>query len=407
MSVRPKAGSSLCRRARRLTLAPSKAAALSPHLPRVQQDERPTEQQCREARLELSKFVALVADATPCPQKHAVPISSKFWAQGDEADESEDEEPQSPTTPEFLKDAVEAGFTVEQLLRAERALASGNKSPDSTDLLLSKEIVSTLVSRKKHIVPWSGPLPKPRISPPTALGDCVAAVLPKSKSCSIIRSHFQGSSLTCGRSSLEDYLNVGKTCSPSVQILDEGNCSNSKFESFSLEGKDPHFPSLIWAAAKGTDYAAVDDLKTDSNSFEITGTADSASTQTQTGLASWLRHGAKEKRVNRDTFPDRIKLGPGRFFRPTKGLIALLSRTGSLCKKKENSNPNSQPPPSSTRHRTFAQVVREGSMAAQGRGDGSFGNHGGGDHGFNPGFHPGFNPGYGGRGRGFQPRGRG
>ena len=108
-------------------------------------------------------------------------------------------------------------------------------------------------------------------------------------------------------------------------------------------------------------------------------------------------------------YPDRIQIGPGKFFRPTKGLCALFSRTGTRRRPRV---PPYQPPSRETiLRRSFAEVVRVGKpMAAQGGGNGggSDGRGGGrGGEGYNLGFNPGFNPGFGGRGRGFGGHQRG
>ena len=84
-----------------------------------------------------------------------MPIKSKFWAVEGESDSEEDEQasPVTPSTPEFINEALHAGFTLDQLSRAEQALDSGKKiSPGG--LQLSKSIVSTLVQRKIKGVPW-------------------------------------------------------------------------------------------------------------------------------------------------------------------------------------------------------------------------------------------------------------
>jgi hypothetical protein len=77
--------------------------------------------------------------------------------------------------PEFISDAMDAGFTLEQLSKAERALNLGN-TPCSDDVNLSKKIVSKDVQRKINGRPWQGPLPPPRVSPPRMLGDFLGMV---------------------------------------------------------------------------------------------------------------------------------------------------------------------------------------------------------------------------------------
>jgi hypothetical protein len=144
------------------------------------------DRRCKEGREALSRAVALAVDACRRPKpvhgrcviKDSPPlIFSKFWAQGEDADsdDSDDEavaEMKSPSTPEFIAEALDAGFSVDQLARAEAALASSNDQ--STDRLLPISIVTKLVQRNLAGAPWQGPLPYPRVSPPRTLGDCIA-----------------------------------------------------------------------------------------------------------------------------------------------------------------------------------------------------------------------------------------
>jgi hypothetical protein len=78
--------------------------------------------------------------------------------------------------PEFLKEALDAGFTVDRLARAEEALISGKES-SSEDHRFSMAVVSKLVRRKLETSPWQGPLLAPRILPPRTLGDCMALAI--------------------------------------------------------------------------------------------------------------------------------------------------------------------------------------------------------------------------------------
>jgi len=79
----------------------------------------------------------------------------------------------TPSTPTFINEALAAGFTVEQLARAEQAQDSG-KSSSPTAHQLPNVIVSELVRRTIAMSPWKGPLPSPRVSPSRTLGDCLA-----------------------------------------------------------------------------------------------------------------------------------------------------------------------------------------------------------------------------------------
>ena len=51
------------------------------------------------------------------PSSPAQVIASRFWAQPEDTDDSDDEDPvhevSVPSTSEFIKDALEAGFTVD------------------------------------------------------------------------------------------------------------------------------------------------------------------------------------------------------------------------------------------------------------------------------------------------------
>jgi hypothetical protein len=96
-------------------------------------------------------------------------IPFRFWAQSSDDQDVEDE----PSTPEFVKEAVEAGFTVKELSRAERALESGTVSSPGY-IKLAKSIVAKLVQRKTSGRPWQGPIPPPRVTPPRTLGDVIA-----------------------------------------------------------------------------------------------------------------------------------------------------------------------------------------------------------------------------------------
>jgi hypothetical protein len=105
----------------------------------------------------------------------------------------------------------------------------------------------------------------------------------------------------------------------------------------------------------------------------------------------------------------QLLIGPGRWFRPTPGLVSLFSRTGTG----KNPKTYSTPPQTTTHHRTYAEVVRIGGeeLAMEAREGAKMpanndqvrsGGRGGGQGqllaGRGQGFNPGFNPGYGGRG---------
>ena len=133
----------------------------------------------------MSRSVALVAAVCRRPSPQSLPF--KFWAQSSEGSEAEEgnhddhstpdlihddgNSSSEPSTPVFVREALEAGFTIDQLSRAEKALDSGMHSGDAR---LAYSIVSTMVQRKLAGRPWQGRLPPPRISPPRTLGDAMA-----------------------------------------------------------------------------------------------------------------------------------------------------------------------------------------------------------------------------------------
>jgi len=180
----PRDGFGVGRRGRRLTPVPSIRRALLPsEVPIEKEDEEDAGRRAAQGREELSEMVATVVAAAQGPKPvHAVqdrdsidqlgPIQTKFWNCSDDQVISEDDEDLSTT--EFIHRAKEVGFTVDDLLRADKALASG-MDPCSADIKLMHTILSTMVNRKvSGGVPWQGPLPSPRISPPRTLGDCLA-----------------------------------------------------------------------------------------------------------------------------------------------------------------------------------------------------------------------------------------
>jgi hypothetical protein len=67
--------------------------------------------------------------------------------------DSEEDDLATPSTTEFIRDAIDAGFTIDLLSRAEHALDSG-KNLTSSDLRLPKTINSTMVQKKLAGVPW-------------------------------------------------------------------------------------------------------------------------------------------------------------------------------------------------------------------------------------------------------------
>lgn len=359
-------------RGRRLTLAPAVKRALRPSVTQAEdgdsEDEGEEVRRRRSGHEALSREVALAAAVSrrPAPVHGVEPLKSKFWALGEDSDESDVDEAElataTPSTPVFINEALDAGFTIEQLAMAEQALDSGISS-SPTALRLPKVIVSEMVRRNLARMPWKGPLPGPRVSPPRTLGDFLATANRRH-----LGSH--GGSASSSR----------RLRSPARPVQARMKIAGSKdFETPEIQGIEPNLPPLPSVALPAS-VACATPGATGKSGCDATGSA------------------------------EQVIIRPGKLFRPTKGLCALFRRTGTRHRHRLITKP---PPSSSTSaRRSFAEVVRAGkAMVAQGVGnDGDFGGRGGGrGAGYNPGFHPGFDSGYTGRGRGrdFHPRGRG
>ena len=120
----------------------------------------------------------------------------------DEESEQEDD-CESVSSPEFIRRAMELGFTVPELLQAENEMPSPTSQVPIVEGSIAAKILNTMVkhaSSKPARRPWRGPLPPPRVSPKRTLGDAIEAamVCPGSSS----RSWISGSSPTAstGRS---------------------------------------------------------------------------------------------------------------------------------------------------------------------------------------------------------------
>jgi len=310
---------------RRLTLAPATQQALRPSSLSVVSDDEDVDEdrQCAEGRAAcLSRVVSLAVEASRRPKPiHVVPdqaeaIQSKFWAQPGVQDDLDDDE---PSTPEFINEAEEAGFSFDQLLRAERALHSGNE-PRSTDIRLSKHIVSTLVQRKIGTgAPWQGPLTSPRVSPPRTLGDCLATA-------SVHRGSRQGRT---NPSRISSTTNSWRGPRP-PQVCDL-LASSHELSTELVEHTGKGSPARMSPARSSPTPASATSLKF----FEILNPqvdpifppfkaaklpADDAACLTCSGTEKADQGILK--------FPKKIVLGPGKIFRPTQGLCALFRRTG-------------------------------------------------------------------------------
>jgi hypothetical protein len=102
---------------------------------------------------------------------------SKLWASTDD-DSSTGSEEDKATTPELVAEAIEAGFTVDQIRQAEAELESPSTPKVCSKLKdgsISKQIVEVWINnRRNQGKPWTGPLPPPQKSPLRTLGDALA-----------------------------------------------------------------------------------------------------------------------------------------------------------------------------------------------------------------------------------------
>jgi len=285
-------------------------------------EEGDEDQRRKEGREALSSFVAMAAEVSRRPTpvhgvQKASPLKSKFWASGGDSDESEEDEPKvhSPSTLEFVKEALDAGFTIDQLATAEQVLDTG-KASLPRDLLLPRAIVESLIKRKLVGEPWQGPLPAPRVSPPRTLGDFLAKA-----------SHRDlGTRGGSGKSPRHPR-------SPTRTVPARSQEDSNFFEKTKIQDRDTLFHPLprstLWTEA------AV--------------------------ACAWI--GAEGGTVRAFSgCAERVQIGSGKFFRPTKGLCALFRRTGT-----RRSPIITKPPPAAytTPSRpSFADVVRAGKQMA-------------------------------------------
>ena len=272
----------------------------------------------------MSRAVALAADACVRPKPiHGVSSSTaipfKFWMQDADSDLDEEDghgEPpladvtgkcvvppttdDEPSTPEFIKEALEAGFTLELLSRAENAFNSGS-TPSSSDLKLANSIVSKMVERKTDGRPWQGPLTPPRVSPPRTFGDAIAAATYQRRSSSHRRP-----------------TRTSRPVGSPARSSPARKTTNSKyFGSPKFQDLDPLFPSLPRTMLPAS--------------------------------AACVMTGAIEKSAQ--GFPglaEHVVLGPGKIFRPTIGLRAFFRRTSSRVIHKHRVPPKTPPSPSTT-----------------------------------------------------------
>jgi len=290
-----------------------------------------------EGRDALSRIVKLAAVLSQKPKPvHGADFVSKFWSSGADSDSDESIDAEidcsSPTsvpavavgfsaddgnieisTPELVEEAIAAGYTVEDLFRAEEALGSGKTSADRCSPL---KLVSDLVQRKGVGKPWQGPLPAPRISPPRTLGDCVAKATYQRRKPQTVRSSV---------SSPVGFMVSGKK-----------DRVSKKFELEEPQCRDPDFPPLS------------------------TGPSPAATASPRKTELDRSREGVNMEQ-GLPGIPEKVQIGPGKYFRPTRGLCFLFARTGT---KPRTHSRHRQKVVLPRAKRTFAEVVRRGKVMA-------------------------------------------
>lgn len=167
-------------RVRRLTLAPTARSEVAEmDIP----EAAPSMVDCFLASEQMARVCELVHAATPKPRPsvHGVEdtMGSRFWALGVESDSDADAESnsdESMSTPDFIQQAQEVGFSFAQLIEAEEELNVSTKKAQVKEGSMANKIVEALVRhRTSGIRPWRGKLPPPRVSPPRTLGDAMAS----------------------------------------------------------------------------------------------------------------------------------------------------------------------------------------------------------------------------------------
>lgn len=148
----------------------------------METDEAVQEAKYKEA---ISRAVQIAVASSSRPKPVHGSEYGRFWARGEEDEEADSdstsdcdsgEETASISSPEFIKEAAAVSFSVQDLYKAEHELTEEEKVSNDTsssagNSSLATRIVEAMVQRKLRRVPWQGPLPPPRASPPRTIGD--------------------------------------------------------------------------------------------------------------------------------------------------------------------------------------------------------------------------------------------
>lgn len=276
------------------------------------QEEEEVQRMLDKEKLERSIECLVTTAASHTPHIHGVEPwqGSRFWALGE--DEESDEESKydcdvdAISSPQLIQEAMDAGFTVQDLEAAEKELISPNSRSENKDSI-STRIISNWVQRRRVIKPWSGPLPKPRISPKQTIGDAIA------KAKYQVRNP-RKLNLSCNRFRFENHT---PESSVRRRRLPEPMVTNREFP---LDRVDPE------CAANSN---------SNSNSKNV------VSSQGHRGSSMGRAgHGIK----------------PRTAYKRTPGLVALFSRTGTETRSRVFDSVHTPPPQLCT----YAEVVRGG-----------------------------------------------
>jgi hypothetical protein len=131
----------------------------------------------------ITDISLLAGDGThPRPHVHGMEPSwgSKFWASEEDDELSLKSDDDDITSPTLVTEALEAGFTIDQIHQAEEEL----ESPSSEKPKVSSKVRDESISKKllelwstncrSRVRPWKGPLSSPRQSLLHMLGDVLA-----------------------------------------------------------------------------------------------------------------------------------------------------------------------------------------------------------------------------------------
>jgi hypothetical protein len=354
-------------RVRRLTLAPP--SGLGEEECADGQDQKDEEERFMldKERMARTTEIAITAGQRNTQRAHVHGVEqlqgSKFWDTGNEDDSSEESETEE-ATPTLIREALEAGFTIEQLRQAEAELETPSPSTPKvvrTNLKedsMAKQIVGTwITNRRKNGKPWTGPLPPPRKSPLRTLGDALAkarvvkrrssdnmkaiqdrrhgSVLPE---CSSVRTRYMPSPTEASAKTSPRLDQMASVRNPAV----DNKGGTDKPATFAAERRSP---APAGSTAKQSGQAII--TESSNSYFEILGEikaqlicSGQATTQELLKSNFELQEPFSERLKNTDSTShkgrhmyhmvlDRLSTKPVMGYQPTPGLVHLFSKTGT------------------------------------------------------------------------------